>query len=194
MAAESIGISLGSQAPAFDLAVSNPWIDQINGPSRSLSHYPGPLAVIFTCNHCPYAVHIESVLAQVAQEYLPKGIHFVAINANDSERYPDDSFDKMAIRAKEVPFPFPYLYDESQEVAKAYKAACTPDLFVFDTKHKLVYSGRFDETRPGKGVAHGLDFKKALDSVLDSDSTLSLQLPSIGCSIKWKPGNAPEYS
>lgn len=193
MAVESAGIALGTPAPEFDLPISNPWVDEHDSPTRSLSSYEGPLVVIFTCNHCPYAIHIQDALVQVASEYMGKGVQFVAISANDPVNYPEDSFDKMTQRAREKEFPFPYLFDESQDVAKAYKAACTPDLFVFDQSHALVYSGRFDETRPGRGSAHGGDLKRALDSLLTEGTPVNEQLPSIGCSIKWKKGNAPDY-
>ena len=194
MAVESAGIALGTAAPGFDLRISNPWVDAINDPTRSLSLYTGPLVVIFTCNHCPYAIHIQKTLVDVANEYMNQGVHFIAINSNDPERYPADNFEKMGDRAREINLPFPYLFDDSQEVAKAYKAVCTPDLFVFDGQHALVYSGRFDETRPGRGEAHGGDLRKALDMLLQEGAALNKQLPSIGCSIKWKPGNAPAYS
>ena len=193
MAIESAGISLGTPAPDFDLSIANPWVDKHSSPTRSKSLYDGPLVVIFTCNHCPYAIHIQESLVKVASTYMDKNIHFVAINSNDPVNYPDDSFDNMVIRAREVEFPFPYLFDETQEIAKSYKAACTPDLFVFDKNHTLVYSGRFDETRPGKGVAHGGDLKNALDALLAEKTPARQQLPSIGCSIKWKKGNSPDY-
>ena len=193
MAVNSAGIALGTSAPDFDLAISNPWVDEHQTPTRSLSQYQGPLVVVFTCNHCPYAIHIQDPLVEVANAYMAKGVHFVAINSNDPVTYPADSFDNMAIRAKDLQFPFPYLFDDSQEVAKAYKAACTPDLFAFDQDHSLIYSGRFDETRPGRGTAHGGDLKRVLDSLLSGDAPVNEQLPSVGCSIKWKPGNAPAY-
>ena len=193
MAVKSTGITLGSPAPGFDLSIANPWVDGHDAPTRSLSMYTGPLVVVFTCNHCPYAIHIEGALVQVAKNYIAKGVHFVAINANDPVKYPDDSFPNMEKRARDVQFPFPYLFDETQEVAKAYKAACTPDLFVFDQNHALTYSGRFDETRPGRGAAHGGDLKRVLDSILSDGPAIQEQLPSVGCSIKWKPGNAPSY-
>lgn len=193
MAVESAGIELGTAAPDFSLETSNPWVDNHESTTRSLSQYPGPLVVVFTCNHCPYAIHIQDALVKVATTYMSKGIHFVAINANDPDKYPEDSFAKMIQRAREIDFPFPYLFDDTQEVAKAYKAACTPDLFVFDDNHTLIYSGRFDETRPGRGDAHGGDLKRALDSFLADGSPVNEQKPSIGCSIKWKPGNAPAY-
>ena len=193
MAVESAGIELGTPAPDFNLESANPWVDALEGTTRSLSQYTGPLVVVFTCNHCPYAIHIQDALVNVATDYMSKGVSFVAINSNDPDKYPDDSFEKMITRAQEVSFPFPYLFDDTQDVAKAYKAACTPDLFVFDENHSLIYSGRFDETRPGRGHAHGGDLKRALDSLLSDGTPVNEQKPSIGCSIKWKPGNAPAY-
>ena len=194
MAVESAGIALGTAAPVFDLKIANPWVDTLNAPTREISHYAGPLVVVFTCNHCPYAIHIQDALVEVASIYMAKGVNFVAINSNDPVHYPADSFEKMAERARDIGLPFPYLFDATQNVAKAYKATCTPDLFVFDGQHKLVYSGRFDETRPGRGQAHGGDLRNALDALLDHGNAVNMQLPSIGCSIKWKPGNAPNYS
>lgn len=194
MAVASEGIPLGTEAPEFDLEISNPWVDGQDGSTRSLSLYSGPLVVIFTCNHCPYAIHIQGALADVAREYMALGVQFVAINSNDAHSYPADSFEKMSERAREIDLPFPYLYDATQQVARAYKAACTPDLFVFDDQHHLIYSGRFDETRPGKGTAHGGDLRRALDTLLSEGIAVNEQLPSIGCSIKWKPGNAPSYA
>ena len=192
MAVYSAGISLGTDAPHFDLPIANPWIDDDLSATRSLSLYTkGPLVVIFTCNHCPYAIHIQSALVKVAGTYLEKGVHFIAINSNDPVRYPEDSFLNMKERAREINLPFPYLFDESQDVAKSYQAACTPDLFVFNEERKLVYSGRFDETRPGKGTAHGSDLTRSLDLLLSSQPITGEQFPSMGCSIKWKPGNAP---
>ncbi len=195
MAVQSIGPSLGAAAPDFDLPIANPWVDDDTAPTRSLAQYSGSgLVVVFTCNHCPYAIHVQSELVKVANEYMKQGVHFVAINANDPEQFPDDSFERMAERARAIEFPFPYLFDESQEVAKAYKAACTPDFFVFDKQHKLIYGGRFDETRPGQSNAHGRDLRNALDRLLADSDPISQQYPSIGCSIKWKPGNEPVYS
>jgi peroxiredoxin len=184
---------LGAPAIPFDLPVSNPWIDEGTGNTRSLGQYAEAKAVVivFTCNHCPYAVHIQQALAAVARTYQAKGVQFMAISANDPDQYPTDGFDAMARRAREVDFPFPYLFDETQEIAKAYGAVCTPDLFVYDAGRSLAYRGRFDETRPGKGTAHGGELTHALDVILATGQGPEEQYPSMGCNIKWKPGNAP---
>ena len=171
----SIMKELGSSAPFFDLPAANPSADGLSGDRRSLDQYDAAaLVIVFTCNHCP-----------------DKDVQFVLISANDAGGYPEDSFDAMAARAAAKGYPFPYLYDESQEVAKAYGAVCTPDLFVYDRDQKLVYRGRYDETRPDMGVATGKDLHDALDLLFSSGEVLAEQLPSIGCDIKWKPGNRP---
>lgn len=184
---------LGTPALAFDLPISNPWVDDNPGETRALSQYADAKAIVivFTCNHCPYAIHIQDSLAALAETYQKKGIQFIAISANDATQYPADSFEKMTERAREVNFPFPYLYDESQEIARGYGAVCTPDIFVFDEARKLAYRGRFDETRPNMGTAHGSELAAALDTLLSTGERRAEQYPSIGCSIKWKPGNAP---
>ena len=183
---------LGSAAPSFDLPVANPSADGLAGDHRSLDDYDAAaLVVVFTCNHCPFAKHVEDALIRSAVAWAAQDVQFVLVNANDAEGYPEDSFDAMAARAAAKGYPFPYLYDESQEVAKAYGAVCTPDLFVFDREKKLVYRGRYDETRPGMGVATGKDLHDALDLLLVSGEVLAEQVPSIGCNIKWKPGNEP---
>lgn len=186
-------IELGTQAPPFELPAANPSVDDRGGASRSIDEYGDVdvLVVVFTCNHCPYAKHVEDGLIQTAKEYASRGIQFVAISSNDPDQYPDDSFDAMAQRADAKGYPFPYLFDESQEVARAYGAACTPDIFVFDENRKLVYRGRYDETRPGQGEATGADLRGALDELLEAGRVTGEQYPSIGCNIKWKPGNAP---
>lgn len=184
---------LGTEAPAFDLPAANPDVDDRGGDTRRLEDYDdaGALVVIFTCNHCPYARHVEDGLIETAKAYVDRGVQFVAISSNDADQYPDDSFDAMAQRADAEGYPFPYLFDESQEVAHAYGAACTPDIFVFDSDRKLAYRGRYDETRPGQGTATGRDLRAALDELLESGEVTIDQHPSIGCNIKWKPGNAP---
>ncbi len=187
-------ISLGTEAPPFDLPVVNPEADGLDKPTRSLEDFADAraLVVVFTCNHCPYAQHIEDALIAVARSYQPKGVRFVAINANDPEQYPEDAPEAMARRARAKGYPFPYLFDETQEVAKAYGALCTPDLYVFDANRRLVYHGRFDDTRPGRGrPATGADLKRALDEWLESGKVTGPQYPSMGCNIKWKPGNEP---
>ena len=188
----SIMKELGSAAPFFDLPAANPSADGLSGDRRSLDQYAGAaLVVVFTCNHCPFAKHVEDALIRSAATWADKDVQFVLISANDAGGYPEDSFDAMAARAAAKGYPFPYLYDESQEVAKAYGAVCTPDLFVYDRDRKLVYRGRYDETRPDMGVSTGKDLHDALDLLLSSGEVLAEQVPSIGCDIKWKPGNRP---
>ncbi|MXW64491.1 MAG: thioredoxin family protein [Bacteroidetes bacterium SB0662_bin_6] len=188
----SIMKELGSSAPPFDLPAANPSADGLSGDRRSLDQYDAAaLVIVFTCNHCPFAKHVEDALIRSAAAWADKDVQFVLISANDARGYPEDSFDAMAARAAAKGYPFPYLYDESQEVAKAYGAVCTPDLFVYDRDRKLVYRGRYDETRPDMGVATGKDLHDALDLLLSSGEVLAEQVPSIGCDIKWKPGNRP---
>lgn len=183
-------VSLGASAPAFDLPAANPLVDDIDGDHRRLDDYAEAeaLVVVFTCNHCPYARHIEDALIETARDYQPHGVRFVAISSNDPTQYADDSFDEMGVRARQKAYPFPYLFDASQAVAKAYGALCTPDLFVYDAARRLVYRGRFDETRPGQGTAHGRDLRAALDQLLNGEPIAVEQLPAMGCNIKWKAG------
>lgn len=181
-------ITLGSKAPSFDLPISNPWIESSDASTRGFKDYPDArvFVVIFTCNHCPYAVHVESALVATANEYATKGVQFIAICSNDAIKYPDDSFENMVERARTIDLPFPYLHDETQDIARAYQAACTPDIYVYDAGLTLKYRGRFDETRPRMGTAHGGDLKNALDQMLNGEEVPEKQYPSIGCSIKWK--------
>jgi len=152
------------------------------------------LLVIFMCNHCPYVKHIRHELAELAGEYQARRLAAVGINSNDAANYPDDSPAKMVEEVQNIGYAFPYLYDETQAVAKAYRAACTPDLYLFDRQRRLVYRGQFDDSRPGGGVpVTGKDLRKALDAVLASKPVSPNQKPSIGCNIKWKPGNEPDY-
>lgn len=152
------------------------------------------LLVMFICNHCPYVKHIRAGLAQLARDYLPRGVAMVAINANDVVAYPEDSPARMAEEARAVGYLFPYLFDETQAVAKAYRAACTPDFFLFDRERRLVYRGQFDASRPGYGIpVTGKDLRAALDAVLAGKKPSPDQTPSVGCNIKWKPGNEPDY-
>ena len=149
---------------------------------------------MFICNHCPYVQHIRAGLAQLARDYAPRGVAIVAINANDVTNYPEDSPARMRAEARAAGYTFPYLYDESQAVARAYRAACTPDFFLFDQARKLVYRGQFDDSRPGNGrPVTGQDLRAALDAVLAGNPVSRQQQPSMGCNIKWKPGNAPDY-
>ena len=179
---------LGVEAPPFDLPAANPQVDDIDRATRRLDDYAdaGALVVVFTCNHCPYAIHVEETLLEVARAYQERGVPFVAINANDAELYPDDSFENMARRAQQKGYPFPYLYDASQDVARAYRAECTPDFFVYNRARRLVYRGRFDETRPGQGLPTGHDLRQALDQLLDTGEVTMEQYPSIGCNVKWR--------
>jgi len=154
---------------------------------------PG-LLVIFMCNHCPYVVHVKEALAEFAREYLRKGIAIVGINSNDVEAYPEDAPEKMKEDRERFGYPFPYLFDETQEVAKAYRAACTPDFFLFDRDRRLFYRGQFDDSRPGSGVpVTGRDLRAACDALLAGREPPQPQVPSMGCNIKWKPGNEPEW-
>ena len=192
-AVESHMIELGTDAPTFDLPIANPEVDNLDRPRRTLNDYAGAnvLVVMFICNHCPYVHHVEPALIETAQTYAKQGVQFVGICANDAERYPDDSFENMAQRARDKGYPFPYLQDETQAVARSYDAACTPDFYVFDADRTLVYRGRYDETRPNQGTVHGGDLHAALDAVLNGETPPDVQHPSIGCSIKWKPGQEP---
>ena len=189
-AKESTMLELGTDAPEF--ALLEPATDKIISSSDFADK---PLLVAFICNHCPFVVLIRDALAQLANEYQEKGIAVVAINANDATNYPDDSPEKMVAEVHKVGYNFPYLYDESQEVAKAYQAACTPDFFLFDKHHHLFYRGQFDSARPGNGVtATGEDLRNAMDALLKGLYPPNDQKASIGCSIKWKADNSPEYA
>jgi len=189
-AVKSTMLKLGSKAPDFKLE------DVISGNYFSLNGYIGnkALLVMFICNHCPYVKKIKKGLVEFASDYMPKGVGIVAISSNDVENYPDDSPEKMREDAEKYGYPFPYLFDESQEVAKRYQAACTPDFFLFDENHELVYRGQFDDSRPkdDKPVT-GKDLREAADAVLVGESVSDDQVPSIGCNIKWKKGNEPNY-
>lgn len=189
-AVNSTMLDLGTKAPDFSL------MDVISGETYSLEKFKGnkALLIIFICNHCPYVKLIKESLVDYAADYMPKGVGVVAISSNDIENYPDDRPEKMKEDAERLGYPFPYLFDESQEVAKAYKAACTPDLFLFDENLKLKYRGQFDDARPGNDVEPtGSDLREATDKVLSGEVVPSDQKPSIGCNIKWKKGNEPEY-
>lgn len=176
-------IPLGTKAPAFELR------DTVSGQKFSLAEIKSDTAtvVMFICNHCPYVKHVTGLLTDLANEYMEKGISFVAISSNDVEQYPEDSPENMKKFAEEHNFPFPYLYDETQEVAKAYSAVCTPDTFVFDAGMELVYRGQLDSSRPKNDIpVTGKDIRSALDAVLLGERITEDQKPSIGCSIKWK--------
>lgn len=182
-------LELGTSAPDFSL------LEPLSGNRVSLSDFASkPILVVFACNHCPYVIHIIEKLAELARDFQSRGISVVMINANDVENYTDDSPPKMIEFARAYQFSFPYLYDESQHVAQAYKAACTPDLFLFDASHKLVYRGQFDASRPANDEAvTGMDLSRAVDALLEGKPPVSSQTPSLGCNIKWKAGNEPEY-
>jgi peroxiredoxin len=182
-------LPLGIRAPAFSLP-------DTSGKTVASGDFTGKPAflVMFICNHCPYVKHIRAGLAQLVREYQAKGVAAVGISANDAEGYPDDSPAKMAVEVRESGYTFPYLYDESQSVAHAYQAACTPDFFLFDKEQKLVYRGQLDDSRPGNGIpVTGKDLRAALDAVLAGKPAPAEQKPSIGCNIKWKAGNEPQY-
>ena len=170
--------------------------DTISGRTVALADFAKSpvLVVMFLCNHCPYVKHIHTGLAEFGHDYGRKGVGIVAINANDPAQYPDDAPGKMKAEAKSAGYSFPYLYDETQHVAKAYRAACTPDLYVFDRDRRLVYRGQFDDSRPGNNrPVTGADLRAAVDALLAGRMPAADQKPSIGCNIKWRPGNAPDY-
>lgn len=182
-------LPLGTKAPDFSLV-------NVDGRTVTLSDYAGApaLLVIFMCNHCPFVKHIAPALAQFAHAYQPKGLAIVAINSNDASKYPEDSPERMIHEVEERGYPFAYLYDETQEVARAYRAACTPDFFLFDKDQRLVYRGQFDSSRPGSDIpVTGEDLKRAVDAVLAVEPVPGDQRPSIGCNIKWKEGAEPDY-
>ena len=182
-------LELGTSAPEFTLP-------DTTGASVSLSDYGDApaLVVAFICNHCPFVVHIREALAEFGREYQERGVAIVAINSNDVASHPDDSPEKMAEELASAGYTFAYLYDESQSVAQAYRAACTPDFFVFDGQQKLVYRGQMDGSRPGNDVSvTGEDLRAALDAVLKGEGLSADQKPSIGCNIKWQAGNEPGY-
>ena len=180
-------LQLGTRAPEFSLS-------NIDSSVVSLADFADKkgLLVVFMCNHCPFIKHLRKELAEFCNEYQGKGLGVVGISSNDVANYPDDSPEKMAEEAADAGYQFPYLYDESQEVAKAYKAACTPDFFLFDAGMALAYRGQFDDSRPGNDLpVTGADLRAACDQVLAGESVPVEQKPSIGCNIKWV--EAPEY-
>ncbi|MFK7809474.1 MAG: thioredoxin family protein, partial [Saprospiraceae bacterium] len=163
--------------------------DTVSGKEKTLADIPSEKAkvIMFICNHCPYVLHITEELAQLAKDYKKKGVGFVAISSNDVEKYPTDSPSNMKAFAKDEGFSFPYLYDETQEVAKAYDAACTPDFYIFDEEDRLVYRGRLDSSRPNSGIpVNGEELRAALDAVIAGEKVSEKQYPSMGCNIKWK--------
>jgi peroxiredoxin len=181
--------TLGSQAPDFSLV-------NVDGRTVSLADFAGKqgLLVIFMCNHCPFVKHVAAELSRLASDYLPRGLAIVGINSNDAAVHPEDSPERMIHEAEERGYPFPYLYDETQEVAQAYKAACTPDFFLYDAQQRLVYRGQLDNSRPSNGIpVTGSDLRSAIDAVLAGKQPAEKQTPSIGCNIKWKQGAEPAY-
>lgn len=186
----TVQLELGYKAPAFKLpnvvTGNNTTLEDINGQKGTL--------VMFICNHCPFVVHVMDELIRIGNDYKNKGIGIVAISSNDVSTHPDDSPEKMKELALKKGFPFPYLYDESQEVAKAYTAACTPDFSVFDADGICVYRGQMDDSRPGNDQpVNGKDLRKVFDDLIAGNAVSSNQKPSLGCNIKWKAGNEPSY-
>ena len=190
VAVNSTMLPLGTAAPGFTLR------DATTGADVSLGDFDDKpvVLVMFISNHCPYVKHVAAELGRLGSEYGPQGVAIVAIGSNDVESHPDDAPVRMVEFAAANGFTFPYLYDETQEVALAYRAACTPDFFVFDTERRLVYRGQLDGARPSNDVpVDGRDLRAALDAALDGAPIPEPQVPSMGCNIKWKPGNAPDY-
>lgn len=175
-------MELGTKAPEFAL------MDTISDKTISLTDVKSDIAtvVLFICNHCPYVKHLNSKIVEIANKYQKKGVEFIAISSNDAETHPQDGPEHMKQVAQELNYPFPYLYDETQGVAKAYQAECTPDLFVFDANLKCIYRGQFDDSRPNKGEATGKDLTVALDAIIAGKKVSEEQKPSMGCNIKWK--------
>ncbi len=188
-ATPSTMIPLGTAAPIFSLP-------DTEGKPVALADFAGApaLLIMFICNHCPFVKHLRSALAQLGRDYGPKGVAILAISSNDANEYPADSPAKMVEEHRDAGYPFPYLYDETQQVAKAFQAACTPDFFLFDKNQRLVYRGQFDDSRPSNGLpVTGKDLRAALDAVLAGQHVATDQKPSIGCNIKWRPDNEPDY-
>ena len=183
-------LELGTSAPDFQLP------DVVSGDTIALSTFAGKkaLLVIFLCEHCPFVKHVQDELANLGKEYVSQNVGIVAISSNDVEKYPDDAPDRLKAMAKTLGFQFPVCYDESQAIAKAYTAACTPDFFLFDGDFKLAYRGQLDDSRPGNDKpVTGKDLRAAIEALLADRAIEADQKPSIGCNIKWKPGNAPDY-
>ncbi|HEY9749568.1 MAG TPA: thioredoxin family protein [Allocoleopsis sp.] len=183
-------LALGTQAPDFQLP------DVVSGQTVSLSTFADKqaLLVMFICQHCPFVKHIQDQLAQLGQDYTNQTLGIVAISANDAEKYPDDGPESLKTMAQTLGFTFPLCYDETQATAKAYTAACTPDFFLFDANRQLIYRGQLDDSRPGNDKpVTGQDLRAAIDAALANQPINPDQMPSIGCNIKWKPGNEPAY-
>jgi len=182
-------LPLGTPAPDFCLM-------NVDGREVRLADFADApaLLVVFMCNHCPFVMHVADALSALAREYMAQGVAVVGINSNDVASHPADSPERMVAEAEDRGYAFPYLYDETQEVAKAYRAACTPDFFVFDRNKRLAYRGQMDDSRPDSGIPiTGNDLRRALDAVLAGEDPPANQRASLGCNIKWKPGNEPDY-
>lgn len=182
-ATESLMLPLGTKAPSFTL------LEPLTNKLYALNEQSidKGLVIMFICNHCPYVIHLNKAIVELAREYQTDGINFIAISSNDAKTYPQDGPDKMATHALENQYPFPYLHDETQETAKAYKAACTPDFYLFDHSMSLVYRGQFDASRPGNNVpVTGNELRHAINCLLSNAPNNQLQKPSLGCNIKWK--------
>jgi len=181
-------LALATPAPPFSLP------DVVSGRTVSLDDFAEKkaLLVMFVCKHCPYVIHVKEELARIGRDYAAKSLGIVAIGSNDAEKYPEDAPEGLRAMATEGGFRFPLCYDETQEVAQAYTAACTPDFFLFDEGRKLVYRGQLDDSRPGKGTANGSSLRAAIDAVLNGAPVNPDQKPATGCNIKWKPGNEPK--
>ena len=183
-------LTLGTRIPAFSLT------NAVDGRSISPDDYADSpaLLVMFICNHCPFVQHVMDELTRLGEDYLPRGVAIIAINSNDRAGYPQDAPGNMKRLAEELGWEFPFVFDDTQEVAKAFHAACTPDFFLFDGDRRLAYRGQLDDSRPGSGVpVTGADLRAAIDAVLAGDSVPADQKPSIGCNIKWRRGNEPAY-
>ena len=182
-------LELGTAAPDFSLSDTTGTVVNLADFQESSA-----LVVAFICNHCPFVVHIREALAEFGRDYQSRGVAVVGISSNDVSSHPDDGPEQMAREVELAGYTFPYLYDETQEVAKAYRAACTPDFYVFDAEQRLVYRGQFDDSRPESGIpVTGADLRAACDAVLAGEEIADQQRPSIGCNIKWSEGNAPTY-
>jgi peroxiredoxin len=182
-------LPLGTKAPDFSLV-------NIDGRTVSLESFQGApaLLVMFICNHCPFVKHVADELARLGNEYQMRGVGVVAINSNDATTHPSDSPERMVAEAEDRGYHFPYLYDETQQTAQLYRAACTPDFYVFDADQRLVYRGQLDDSRPDSGIpVTGKDLRAALDAVLAGKPVSDQQRASLGCNIKWKAGNEPDY-
>jgi peroxiredoxin len=189
VAVESYMLPLGTEAPDFALH------DVVTGDLVKRTDFAEAraLLVMFICRHCPYVRHVRPGLGQLGRDHVDTGLRIVAISSNDPETYPEDAPESLAEESREAGYMFPYLFDETQEVARAYHAACTPDFFLFDGDRRLVYRGQFDDSRPGNGLpVTGADLRAAIDAVLQGRPVAADQRPSIGCSIKWRPGNEPD--